>query len=298
LEEYTVALEATVEPEAIRDFGFKLVVDYSYGAVSTVMPTLLGKLGADVLAVNPYVSTAGRVAFDERQALERVAALVRTSGAHLGAVLDPDGERLRLVDDQGRVLTDVEALLGFVDLVSDHLVGDTIALPVNVTERARTIAQRHGAHVVATKVSTAALMAAATSPGVGFAANGMGGFILPGFLPAFDAAAALLKMLDMLGRSRRALGDVIDAVEPVHLLHEAVVTPWEQKGMVMRTLLEQAAPDVELVDGVKVRSGDGWVLALPDPEDPITHVWGEASTASRARQLVDEYARRIRQLVR
>ena len=73
LEEYTVALEETVEPAAIRDFGFKIVVDYSYGAASTVMPTLLGKLGADVLAVNPYVSTAGRVAFDEEEALLRVA---------------------------------------------------------------------------------------------------------------------------------------------------------------------------------------------------------------------------------
>ena len=69
------------------------------------MPTLLGKLGADVLAVNPYVSTAGRVAFDEEEALERVAGLVRASGAHLGAVIDADGERLRLVDDQGRVLS-------------------------------------------------------------------------------------------------------------------------------------------------------------------------------------------------
>ena len=118
LEEYTVALEETVEPAAIRDFGFKIVVDYSYGAASTVMPTLLGKLGADVLAVNPYVSTAGRVAFDEEEALLRVAGLVRASGAHLGAIIDADGERLRLVDDQGRVLSNTETLLAFVELVS------------------------------------------------------------------------------------------------------------------------------------------------------------------------------------
>ena len=53
-------------------------------------------------------------------------------------------------------------------------------------------------------MSTAALMAAAMQPEVGFAADGAGGYILPGFLPAFDAAGALLKMLDLLGRSRRA----------------------------------------------------------------------------------------------
>jgi mannose-1-phosphate guanylyltransferase / phosphomannomutase len=40
------------------------------------------------------------------------------------------------------------------------------------------------------------------------------------------------------------------------------------------------------------------MLALPDPEDPVTHIWAEAGTDSEARQLAQEYARRIRQLVR
>ena len=108
------------------------------------MPSLLGKLGADVLAVNPYVSTAGRLGHDQAAAAERVAGLVRSSGAHLGAIIDPDGERITFVDDTGRVLDDTLAMLCFVDLVCDHLLGDTIALPVNVTERAADLARAHG----------------------------------------------------------------------------------------------------------------------------------------------------------
>ena len=60
-------------------------------------------------------------------------------------------------------------------------------------------------------------------------------------------------MLDVLGRSLRSLGEVVDSLPKVHLVHETVVTPWEQKGMVMRSLMEMAARDVELVDGVKIR---------------------------------------------
>jgi mannose-1-phosphate guanylyltransferase / phosphomannomutase len=298
LEEYTVALESTVEPAAIRAARFKLVVDYSFGAASTVMPTLLGKLGADVLAVNPYVSTAGRVGFDADQALQRVAGLVRASGAHLGAMIDADGERLRLVDDQGRMLDDTEALLAFVELVSGYLLGDSIALPVNVTSRAADIAGAHGVQLKPTKLSAPAIMAAATEPGVGFAADGRGGYILPGFLPAFDGAAALLKMLDLLARSGRSLSEVVDALPKVHLVHETVITPWEQKGLVMRSLMEMGSRNVELVDGVRIVHADGWMLALPDPEEPITHVWAEASTDAEAKQLAQEYARRIRQLLR
>ena len=40
-----------------------------------------------------------------------------------------------------------------------------------------------------------------------------------------------------------------------------------------------------LVDGVKVLHDDGWVLALPDPEEPLTHVWAEGRTDADARSL-------------
>jgi mannose-1-phosphate guanylyltransferase / phosphomannomutase len=65
--------------------------------------------------------------------------------------------------------------------------------------------------------------------------------------------------------------------------------------MVMRSLVEMAGRDVELVDGVKVPYPDGWVLALPDPEEPVTHVWAESSSEGGP-PLAQEYARRIRQL--
>jgi mannose-1-phosphate guanylyltransferase/phosphomannomutase len=56
--------------------------------------------------------------------------------------------------------------------------------------------------------------------------------------------------------------------------------------------------EVVLVDGVKVHHEGGWALALPDPEEPITHIWAEGETDAAARRLAQEYARRIRQLLR
>jgi len=77
------------------------------------------------------------------------------------------------------------------------------------------------------------------------------------------------------------------------------VTPWEQKGTVMRTLVEMSKDrEVTLIDGVKVRHDNGWALALPDPEEPVTHVWSEGETDADAKALATEYARRIRQLLR
>ncbi len=299
LEHYTEALCETVDVALVREVGPKLVVDYGYGSTSFVMPNVLAKVGADVLGVNPYASTQGIIEFDRFEHAAQVASVVRASGAHVGAVLDPDGEHLTLIDDEGHILTDTEALLAMCSLVSGHLLGDQIALPVATTRLAEELVAPHGVSIRWTKTSTAALMSAATEERVGFAAGPDGGFILPGFLPAFDAAAALVKLLELLAKEKARLSHVVESLPRVHLIHETVVTPWERKGLVMRSLVEQANDrPLDLIDGVKVWYDGAWVLTLPDTDEPITHIWAEGSTDADARRLAQEYARRIRQLVR
>ena len=141
-------------------------------------------------------------------------------------------------------------------------------------------------------------MAVASHPGVGFAASTDGGFILPDFLPAFDGAAAMVKMLELLALDDVPLSKVVSGLPAVHIVHESVVTPWEQKGTVMRSLVELSKDrEVDLVDGVKVHHDGGWALALPDPEEPVPHL-GRGRDRRCGRRLAQEYARRIRQLLR
>ena len=298
LERYADALMATVDTNAIAAAEFKVVLDYAYGSASFVMPNVLSKLGADVLAVNPYAATAGATAFDRDTHAARVADLVKASGAHLGAVIDAPGEHLTLVDDTGRVLANDEALHAILQLVTADAPGTKVAVPVAASRSIEELCERNEAELVWTKLSTPHLMEVASEGGVTFAASQEGGYIIPDFLPAYDAAATLVHLLDRLARRGVRLSKIVSQVPPVHMAHERVVTPWEQKGTVMRTLVERL-PDREtiLVDGVKVIHDEGWALVLPDPDDPITHIWAEGPTDREARALAQEYARRIRQLL-
>jgi mannose-1-phosphate guanylyltransferase / phosphomannomutase len=299
LDHYATALEATVDIDRIRSTGFKIVLDYAYGSASFAMPNVLAKLGLEVLAVNPYASTSGMLRSDLASHARGVADLVRASGASLGAVIDPSGEQLVLIDDEGHTLSNIEALLALIQLLPAKILGDKIALPVSVTRVASEIAAQQGTSIRWTKLSNPALMDTATEPGVGFAGNQQGEFILPGFMPAFDAAATFVKMLDLLAFHDTRLSRVVASLPKTHVVHETVVTPWEQKGTVMRSLVEVTkGREVELVDGIKVYHDGGWALALPDPEEPFTHIWAEAGSDGDARRLAQEYARRIRQMVR
>ena len=111
------------------------------------MPNVLAKLGLEVLAVNPFVSTAGVMRAD----LDEHAARRRRPGAHVGlAARRRDRSRrraARLIDDEGHVLTDTEALLAILTLLPGNLFGDRVALPVTTTRQGRGAAGRRTASV-------------------------------------------------------------------------------------------------------------------------------------------------------
>ncbi len=299
LELYTAALTEVVDMDSVARAGFKLVLDYSFGTTSFVMPNVLAKLGAEVLVVNPYAATAAVMTSDRRAAAEHVADLVRSSGAHLGAVMDPGGEHLTLVDDEGRVFSDDQALLLLLELVVSTNPGAKVALPVAAPMAAERICAAAGAEILWTKLSATHLMEVASAGGVTFAASQLGGYIFPRFLPAFDAVSTLVHILAMLTRTGERLSKLAGRLPAIHIVHEEVVTPWEQKGTVMRTTVERSqGRDTILVDGVKLIDPEGWTLIVPDPEEPVTHVWAEASSEAEARARAQEHAIRIRQMTR
>ena len=113
---------------------------------------------------------------------------------------------------------------------------------------------------------------------------------MPRFLPAYDAAATLV-MLVMLAASGESLSKLVRTLPPVHVAHVTVPTPWEPKGLVMRSLVEQTDDrEMVLVDGIKVLEARGWALVLPDPEEPVTHIWAEAATEEGAAGRAQSYA--------
>jgi mannose-1-phosphate guanylyltransferase/phosphomannomutase len=306
---YAEALLGQVDTGAIRAARFKVVLDYAFGAASFVMPAVLGKLGAEVLSVNPYAAARRSVTFDRLEHARGVSTLVRAAGAQFGAVLGPDGERITLIDDNGRILTDGEGLMALLALVlgtvpgapggAPRRAGLTVALPVSAPTAAETMCRRAGAELIWTKMSSSHLMEVASGPGVDFAAGQEGGYIFPRFLPAYDAVAALAHTFALLAAAGTQLSSVVAELPQVFMAQESVVTPWEKKGLVMRSVMELSSDrPTTLLDGVKIVHPDGWCLVVPDPEEALTNVWAEGPTDTEARGRAQEYARLVRTVLR
>ncbi len=301
MEYYTAALTGSVDIERIAHRRFKVVLDYSFGAVASVMPNVLAKMGAEVLSVNPFASTAAAAgaAEDVRRRTEDIGNLVRASGSDLGVVFDSDGETATFIDDRGEALTAERALLVLVSLVCRTRPDARLALPVSVSREAERIASAHGATITWTKLSAAQLMEVAGRGNIDFAGSQEGGFIWPDVMPAYDAVATLVRVLDLLTVVDRRLSEIVLQIPPSFTAHEEVPTPWDAKGAVMREIVERSkGEELVLVDGVKIVYPEGWVLVLPDPELPSTHIWAEGDSERDARRLVAVQAGRIAEIAR
>jgi mannose-1-phosphate guanylyltransferase/phosphomannomutase len=108
---------------------------------------------------------------------------------------------------------------------------------------------------------------------------------------------SLAKLLELLARTGRRLGEVVDGLPPTHVVRVDVPCPWEAKGTVMRRLVERLADeDIVTIDGVKQFRGRDWGLVVPHPLEPVVRVWAEAGEEDAARGLAAEYASLVEEL--
>jgi mannose-1-phosphate guanylyltransferase/phosphomannomutase len=116
-----------------------------------------------------------------------------------------------------------------------------------------------------------------------------GGYVFPEFLPAYDAMASLCKLLELLATVDRPLSELVSELPESHVVHRRVPVPWAQKGLVMRVLTERLKDrDVDLSDGIKVLDERGWAQVLPDPDEPIVHVYAEGADDETSAELEQE----------
>jgi mannose-1-phosphate guanylyltransferase/phosphomannomutase len=287
-ESYASDLLESLDVESIAARGFRIVVDYGYSAASYVLPLVLGPLGIEAITAHPFESDVKSRAEGVNEAIEKASRLVSAVGADLAAVFDRAAERLYLVDDQSKRVPDDQVLLLFLRLLSSAGKSGKVALPVTVTDRAEQIAAE-SLEVVRTPTSLPALTQVAARDGVIFAASMGGGYVFPDFLPTYDAVTSLCKLLELLAPLDRPLSELVAELPSPTLVHDVVQCPWALKGLVMRTLNERFADDnVDLLDGIKVFDERGWFQVLPDPDEPLIHLYAEGPTDDVSRELADE----------
>jgi mannose-1-phosphate guanylyltransferase / phosphomannomutase len=289
-EGYADDLLASLDVDTIRARGFRLVVDYGYSAASFVLPLVLGPLGVEAVAAHAFTPDLPRgETATLRGLVGQTKRLVGAIGADLGVVFDRAAERVYLVDDKAREIPVEQALLLYLRLIGTNGRRGKLAFPVTVTSQVERIVEGSGLEVIRTPASLTELTKAAAEDDVIFAGAVGGGYVFPEFLPAYDAIASLCKLLELLAMANRPLSELVSELPLSRVVHRQVPCPWAQKGLVMRVLTERLKDrEVDLRDGIKVFDRRGWAQVLPDPDEPLVHIYAEGDSEDASAELEQE----------
>ncbi|MEB3285463.1 MAG: mannose-1-phosphate guanyltransferase [Candidatus Sericytochromatia bacterium] len=296
-EHYASGYCRAISPEGLKRMRPKIVIDYANSFSNVMLPGLLGRMGAETVVLNAHAASQPPSPRQREELRQQLSHIVLALKATFGFQIDDNAERLHLVDPRGRIISSGRLLVLMVRLVGTLHPHGKVVVPVSAPSIIESVAAESGTTVIRTKVNSRAMMEASRHEGVIMAGNLDGKFIFPAIHPGYDAMMAAGRIAEALAASGRSVADLVDDLPDFHHVHEVVPCPWEQKGTVMRVLVEQSKHgQTELIDGVKVFCQGGWALVLPDPVDPVVHLFADANSAMQADQIIEDYTALIRRL--
>ncbi len=303
LEYYASALCKAFPLCQIKKLSKKIVIDHSFGASALVFPSILGKIGCDAISLNAYTDeNRSTLSYEEfEKALSNLSETVRIFQADFGVLIDSAGEKIYLIDDQGRRVSPDVLLLLFIKLVASmEKRKGKIAVPVSVSHLAEEIASAYGRKVLRVKMSPADWMRMATRPDVIFVGAQGGGFIFPRFIPAYDGVMSVLKLLEYLSALEQPLSEILKEIPQPSLVQRVIYCSWEKKGEAIRVLVERyREAEKDLLDGVKIfhQGKEKWTLVIPDPVDPVLRIYTEGRDNREAIALAEDMMEELKEIV-
>ena len=307
-----------VDVERIRKRKFTVALDAVRGAGGPVMRALLERLGCEVAGIN--LETDGRFPRSPEPVPENLgglSTLVTRAGAALGIAVDPDVDRLAIVDESGRPIGEdytlafaVRAVLGgpadggtggrkTQSPSTRPAVRPSVVCNLSTSLVVEDAARECGAEVVRTPVGEVHVARAILRLAAVIGGEGNGGVMYPALHAGRDAPVAAALLLTLLARSGQRVSELV-AAAPRYTIVKAKAergTRNAERGLedvyaALRRRFPDASADTQ--DGLRLAWRDRWLHVRPSNTEPIIRLIAEAPSGAEggARELVDE-ARRV-----
>ena len=304
-----------VDCDAIRNAGFKVVVDCINSVGGRVIPMLLRSLGVnDIVELN--CEPTGKFAHTPEPIpanLTQISDVMKDAGANVGFVVDPDVDRLAIVMENGEMFVEENTLIAIADYVLAHTPGSTVS-NLSSSRGLRDVTRAHGCEYNAAAVGEVNVVAKMKETGAVIGGEGNGGVIYPEIHYGRDALVGIALFLTLMAKS----GKIDEAYALNYNTYLPIVNEIKSLANDIETLVYQIAknkieltPDIDVdaileavkktfaseeindIDGVKIDFSDSWVHLRKSNTEPIIRIYSEAATMEEA----DRLAQRIKDVI-
>ncbi|MFQ7113705.1 phosphoglucosamine mutase [Hallella bergensis] len=282
-----------VDVEAIRNAGFKVVVDTINSVGGVILPDLFEALGvkATFLNAEPNGDFAHNPEPIEKN-LGDIMAECAGGDYDLGIVVDPDVDRLAFIQEDGKMYGEEYTLVTVANYILDHVQGPTVS-NLSSTRALRDVTEKHGCKYHASAVGEVNVTTKMKEVGAVIGGEGNGGVIYPESHYGRDALVGIGLFLSSMAQKKMTASQ-LRATFPSYFMAKNridLTASTDVDAILMRVKEKYSGEnDVQVtdIDGVKLDFPDKWVHLRKSNTEPIIRVYSEALTEEEADQIGKE----------
>jgi phosphomannomutase len=286
-----------INPDQIKEKKFTVAVDAVNGAGSHAIPELLKALGVNVHKL--HCEPNGIFPHNPEplpEHLTEICEFVKNSECDLGLVTDPDGDRLAIVDENGRLFGEEYTQVAAFDFMLTHKPGDT-ATNLSSSRASDDITKKYGYICHRAAVGEINVVKVMQEKGAVISGEGNGGVINPDLHPGRDALVGSAMILQLLAERGLKASQYRNSLPNYEMSKQKIeldklgVDADELLGNVQEAFKEHHP---NTLDGVKIDFEDGWVHFRKSNTEPIVRVYSEAETSQKAKEIAEQVLAIIR----
>lgn len=293
-----------VDVEAIKAANFTVAIDGINSVGGTIIPTLLGELGVKTI-YGLHCDPTGEFAHNPeplKQNLTEIMDLVKEKKVDVGFVVDPDVDRLAMIDEKGEMFGEEYTLVSVADYILEQNGGGNTVSNLSSTRALRDITEKHGGSYAASAVGEVNVVEKIRATEAVIGGEGNGGIIFPGYHAGRDALVGVGIFLTLLAKKKMTCSELKNTYPQYFMSKNKVeLTPQIDVDKILTQLETKYSSVVECeintVDGVKIDFPENWIHLRKSNTEPIIRIYTEAKSQDQADKLAEEFGKEIQGMI-
>ncbi|HLX90889.1 MAG TPA: phosphoglucosamine mutase [Puia sp.] len=289
-----------VDPDAIRQKQFRIVVDAINSTGAQFVPALLRALGVkDIILLNGEMN--GRFAHNPEPLPENIVELSATvlkTKASFGIAVDPDVDRLCFVCEDGSVFGEEYTLVAVADFVLGKRKGNTVS-NMSSTKALKEVTLRHGGQYFPSAVGEVNVVNKMKQVNAVIGGEGNGGIIVPDLHYGRDALIGIGLFLTALSFHKNGMRsfrmkypDYFISKNKIELSSNVDIALVFEK---IRKKYKNQPTNTD--DGLKIEFDNDWVHLRTSNTEPIIRIYAESNFETTAKNIASRLMQDIKEFI-
>ncbi|WP_054869839.1 sugar phosphate nucleotidyltransferase [Caloranaerobacter sp. TR13] len=224
--------------------------------------------------------------------LNYMSEKVRNGVYKMGIIYSENAENTILIDELGRIIDKARYVVLVSLVILKSGIVKNLVVPYNAPKVIDKIANKYYTNVIRSKNNPSDIINSILK------IEDDEESIMLQYTLNFDGIWGTGKIIDYLVSSNKTLANLYDEIPDIHYIKSEVICDWQDKGRVIRQIIEENKdPGIEMFEGVRFNSENGWALILPDSERPVFNIYAEGLTEEYAKEISTFYIDKVKKIL-